>query len=98
MARLEYRLSQDPGGLAALRATIEQRYDALLSTTGLKVFDALILLAVGSSEPRAIRNSFERMRKPKQEMVTGRKVRLVRLRFGAHEAEQLSSLHTRNFM
>lgn len=100
MAHLEYRLSQDPGYLSALKAAIEQRYDALASSAGLneEVFDALILLAAGSTDPEAIRAGFERVQKLKQDMATGRKARLVRLGFAPAEAEQLSSLHTRNFM
>ncbi len=100
MAHLEYRLSQDPGYLSALKAAIEQRYDALASSAGLneEVFDALILLAAGSTDPEAIRAGFERVQKLKQDMATGRKARLVRPGFAPAEAEQLSSLHTRNFM
>jgi len=100
MAHLEYRLSQDPGYLSALKAAIEQRYDTLSTSAGLneEVFDALILLAAGSTEPDAIRAGFERVQKLKQEMAIGRKARLVRLGFAPDEAEQLSSLHTRNFM
>ncbi len=100
MAHLEYRLSQDPGYLSALKAAIEQRYDTLSASAGLneEVFDALILLAAGSSEPAAIRIGFERVQKLKQDMAIGRKARLVRLGFPPQEAEQLSSLHTRNFM
>ncbi len=100
MAHLEYRLSQDPGYLSALRAAIEQRYDALSASAGLneEVFDALILLAAGSSAPEAIRAGFARVQKLKQDMATGRKARLVRLGFDADEAERLSGLHTRNFM
>lgn len=100
MAHLEYRLSQDPGYRSALKAAIEQRYDALSASAGLneEVFDALIVLAAGSSEPDAIRIGFERVQKLKREMATGRKARLVRLGFAPREAEQLSSLHTRNFM
>ena len=100
MAHLEYRLSQDPGYLSALKAAIEQRYDTLSASAGLneEVFDALILLAAGSTAPQAIRQGFERVQKLKQDMATGRKARLVRLGFDAEEAERLSGLHTRNFM
>ncbi len=100
MAHLEYRLSQDPGYLSALKAAIEQRYDTLSSSAGLneEVFDALILLAAGSTKPEAIRAGFKRVQKLKQDMAIGRKARLVRLGFAPDEAEQLSSLHTRNFI
>ena len=100
MAHLEYRLAQDPGYQSSLKAAIEQRYDTLSASGGLneEVFDALILLAAGSTEPEAIRTGFERVQRLKQDMATGRKARLVRLGFSAGEAERLSGLHTRNFM
>lgn len=100
MAHLEYRLSQDPGYQSALKAAIEQRYDTLASSSGLneEVFDALILLAAGDTDPASIARGFARVQRLKQEMATGRKARLVRLGFPADEAERLSGLHTRNFM
>lgn len=100
MAHLEYRLAQDPGYIASLRAAIEQRYDALSASAGLneEVFDALILLAAGDTTPAAIRQGFARVQQLKQDMGTGRKARLVRLGFPAEEAERLSGMHTRNFM
>lgn len=100
MAHLEYRLSQDPGYHASLRAAIEQRYDELSSSAGLneEVFDALILLAAGSTEAAAIKAGFARVQKLKQDMATGRKARLTKLGFASAEAERLADLHTRNFM
>ncbi len=100
MAHLEYRLSQDPGYIASLRAAIEQRYDALSASAGLneEVFDALVLLAAGDTTPQAIRTGFARVQQLKQDMGTGRKARLTRLGFTPDEAERLSGLHTRNFM
>ncbi len=100
MAHLEYRLSQDPGYQSALKAAIEQRYDTLSASAGLneEVFDALILLAAGGSDAASIQHGFARVQRLKQDMAVGRKARLVRLGFPAHEADRLSGLHTRNFM
>ena len=100
MAHLEYRLAQDPGYQSSLRAVVEQRFDELASSAGLneEVFDALILLAAGSTEPAAIEAGFARVQRLKQEMATGRKARLARLGFTREEAERLSAMHTRNFM
>ena len=100
MAHLEYRLSQDPGYQSALKAAIEQRYDTLSASAGLneEVFDALILLAAGDTDAASVQRGFSRVQKLKQEMAVGRKARLVRLGFPAHEADRLSGLHTRNFM
>ncbi len=100
MAHLEYRLSQDPGYIASLRAAVEQRYDVLAASAGLneEVFDALILLAAGDTTPAAIQKGFARVQQLKQDMGTGRKARLTRLGFPPDEAERLSGMHTRNFM
>ncbi len=100
MAHLEYRLSQDPGYIASLRAAVEQRYDVLAASAGLneEVFDALILLAAGDTSPAAIKKGFARVQQLKQDMGTGRRARLARLGFPTDEAERLSGLHTRNFM
>ena len=100
MAHLEYRLSQDPGYIASLRAAVEQRYDVLAASAGLneEVFDALILLAAGDTTPAAIAKGFARVQQLKQDMGTGRKARLTRLGFPPDEAERLSGMHTRNFM
>jgi hypothetical protein len=72
----------------------------LSNTGGLneEVFDALVLLAAGEWTPRAIEAGFAKVQALKQDMAQGRQLRLNRLGFSESDAEQLSSLHTRNFM
>ncbi|VTU21147.1 hypothetical protein H4CHR_00728 [Variovorax sp. PBS-H4] len=100
MGHLEYRLSRQPGFHSALQAAIRQRHDDLAATAGLneEVFDALVLLAAGRSDATSVRSGFARVQELKREMASGRKARLVRLGFASREAEELSALHTRNFM
>ncbi len=100
MAHLEYRLGVEPALLGRLRNAIEQRYEALASTTGLndEVFDALVLLAAGGLAPGAVQRGHAAVQQLEREMAAGRRARLLRLGFAADEAQRLADLHTRNFM
>ena len=99
-AHLEHRVALDPSLAARLRAAVEQRYEALRSSTGLNadVFDALVLLAAGRFTATAIESGWAHVQELQDVMHEGRRRRLVRLGFTAEEAGELSSLHTRNFM
>ena len=70
------------------------------TTAGLndEVFDALVLLAAGALEPRAIARGWAAVQELQAEMDDRRRARLARLGFTAGEAAELSALHTRNFM
>jgi hypothetical protein len=83
-----------------LRAAVERRHDALLESAGLnqRVFDALVLLAAGEWQPKAIARGYAAVAELQAAMDDGRQRRLVRLGFPPHEAAALSALHTRNFM
>lgn len=100
LAHLQRHASLDPTLRPRLAAAVERRHDALRHTAGLneEVFDALVLLAAGSWEPRAVGAGWERVAGLQAEMDHGRRVRLLRLGFAEAEAERLSGLHTRNFM
>ena len=79
---------------------MERRHAALLTTAGLndEVFDALVLLAAGALEPRAIERGWAAVQVLLAEMDEHRRARLARLGFTEGEAAELSALHTRNFM
>jgi len=100
MAHLERHLGRDPALRAGLASAVRRRHDALAETAGLndEVFDALILLAAGGFEPERVRAGFDAVVALGQEMHAGRRMRLLRLGFDRAEAEELSSLHTKNFM
>jgi hypothetical protein len=100
MSHLAEHAQRDPTLLARLASAIRERHDALRATAGLnaEVFDALIVLAAGSLEPDAIARGHAAVVELLAQMDAGRKLRLRRLGFGARDAEELSALHTRNFM
>ncbi|MBS1810856.1 MAG: hypothetical protein JST84_22010 [Acidobacteria bacterium] len=97
---LQYQLAGDLTLRGRLAMAINRRHDALSQTAGLneEIFDALILLAAGSWRPEAIADGFAKVQTLKTEMHAGRKARLKKLGFSLEQADELSALHTRNFM
>ncbi len=100
MTHLLARLEQEPEFRSQLAQAVQTRNDTLLASSGLneEVFDALIVLAAGAFTPQAIAQGYLRVQQLMRDMAEGRQARLEKLGFGAAEAAQLSSLHTRNFM
>ncbi len=100
LAHLGQHLSRDPGFRPRLADAVRRRHDVLRHTAGLneEVFDALLLMAAGSWEHEALRQGSQHLFQLIQEMDDGRRKRLTRLGFSESEAEELSLLHTRNFM
>jgi hypothetical protein len=100
LAHLQRHVTRDPSLRSRLRAAVEGRFRALQHTAGLneEVFDALVVLAAGSWAPHDLRRGFDAVVALKDDMDHGRRVRLERLGFPPDEAEDLSGLHTRNFM
>lgn len=100
LSHLVEQTSQDSGLLDRLESAIRDRHDALATTSGLneEVFDALVLIGAGKWEPEALRAGWRRVQALEGSMQAGRRARLVRLGFPEDRAEELASLHTRNFM
>jgi len=100
MAHLQHVLAVDPGQRGRLATAVHRRHDALADTAGLndEVFDALVVLAAGSWDLEAVAAGFVRVQALEAEMADGRRRRLSKLGFTTAEADELSSLHTRNFM
>jgi len=100
MTHLMARLELEPEFRTRLALAVQARNDALAGTSGLneEVFDALILLAAGEFTATAIAQGYLRVQQLMRDMAEGRQARLEKLGFGEAEAQQLSSLHTRNFM
>jgi hypothetical protein len=100
MAHLEYQLQRDPELRGRLALAVESRYDTLAQTSGLneEVFDALVLLAAGGWSTRQIASGFDKVQGLKEDMASGRQMRMKRLGFESDEARRLAALHTRNFM
>jgi hypothetical protein len=100
MSHLREHLQASPSLAGALMNAVRQRHDSLRHTAGLnvEVFDALVLLAAGSWERADIGIGYDAVSTLVQEMHSGRKKRLLKLGFSDAEAEEMSALHTRNFM
>jgi hypothetical protein len=100
VAHTAHLAGSDPGYLGTLRRSVERRHAVLQDTAGLnaEVFDSLVLLAAGSWEPAAIRRGWRAVRDLQARMDEGRRRRLAAIGFPDGEAEELSALHTRNFM
>lgn len=100
MAHLREHIAGDPGLKEQLGNAVRRRHDALRHTAGLnaEVFDALVLMAAGSWSPADIRRGHERVIQLTRDMHEGRRKRLISLGFDDAQADELSSLHTRNFM
>lgn len=100
MGHLTEHASIEPDLLPRLARAVERRHVELQSSAGLndEVFDALVVLAAGSLEPAAIERGWVAVQELQREMDDARRGRLARLGFSEGEADELSSLHTRNFM
>lgn len=100
VAHTTHVVRHDPVFLGRLRGAIERRHDALRETSGLNesVYDALVLLAAGSWEPKAIRRGWRAVQDLQSRMDQGRRRRLAAIGFPDDEAVELSALHTHNFM
>jgi hypothetical protein len=100
LAHLSQHLGTDASLRPRLADAIRRRHEALRHTSGLnaEVFDALLLMAAGSWEHADLREGYRRVMQLTRDMDEGRQKRLMRLGFTEREAEELSGLHTRNFM
>lgn len=100
MSHLREHILQEPALKERLSNAVHRRHDELQHTAGLnsEVFDALILLAAGSWRPEDLRRGHAAVVQLLRDMQEGRTMRLTRLGFDETEADELSSLHTRNFM
>jgi hypothetical protein len=100
MAHLREHMGRDASLQDRLRGAVLRRHDALQHTAGLnaEVFDALLLMAAGSWDLADLRRGHDRVLDLVRDMHEGRKKRLIRLGFNQADADQLSALHTKNFM
>ena len=100
MSHLRDHIQGEPSILATLMNAVRRRHETLRHTAGLnaEVFDALVLLAAGSWECTDIGRGHAAVSALNQEMHVGRKRRLLKLGFSDADAEEMSALHTRNFM
>ena len=100
MSHLREHLRAQPSLAATLMNSVRRRHESLRHTAGLnaEVFEALVLLAAGSWDSADIARGHGSVSTLVQEMHSGRKRRLLKLGFSDADAEEMSALHTRNFM
>lgn len=100
MSHLREHLRAFPALGGELMNSVRRRHEALRHTAGLndEVFDALVLLAAGSWDSADIGRGHDAVSALAREMHSGRKRRLLKLGFTDADAEEMSALHTRNFM
>jgi hypothetical protein len=100
MAHLREHIKADPSVCETLSNAVRRRHEALRHTAGLnaEVFDALILMAAGSWQHPDLARGYDEVSGLIRHMHEGRRKRLIRLGFNESEADELSALHTRNFM
>ena len=100
MSHLREHLEAEPSMRETLMNAVRRRHESLRHTAGLnaEVFDALLLLAAGSWDCADIGKGHDAVSALVQEMHNGRKRRILKLGFSNAESEEISALHTRNFM
>jgi hypothetical protein len=100
MAHLREHISANPSVREMLTNAVHRRHEALRHTAGLnsEVFDALVLMAAGSWEPESLGRGHDEVAALIQNMHMSRRKHLIQLGFDDTAAEEMSSLHTRNFM
>jgi TusA-related sulfurtransferase len=100
IAHVRERLRAEPVREQELVAAAEERVAALQATSGanLPLAEALAVLAGGGTEPSQLARGVEAVRTLFQEMAERRVHRLQQLGLSAAAAEQISALHTPNFM
>jgi TusA-related sulfurtransferase len=100
MAHLRHALTKDRGLYARLEQAVRRRAATLSELSGAPepVQDALIVLAAGGTEPSQIRRGHDAYRELLHTMHINRVKRLEHAGFTPVEAQQLSDLHTPNFM
>ena len=100
LAHLRRHAGEDAQLLPRLATAMRRRHSELAQTAGLntRVFEALTVMAAGGFSPEQIASGHARVMRLQADMDGARRASLRKLGFAADEAEELSRLHTRNFM
>ena len=93
-------LSADPDRAVVLRRAVEQRAEFLAQTSGATphVEEALVILAAGGTSPGSLPDGVRAVRQLHETMHRRRVGRLRQLGFDEAAANEISELHTANFM
>jgi TusA-related sulfurtransferase len=100
MAHVRYYLAQDPAHYEELRAAVRQRADFMSAVTEVspRVQEALAVLAAGGLDPERLGEGTRRVRALMDDMHAHRLQRLRKAGFTEAQADEMSRLHTPNFM
>jgi hypothetical protein len=100
IAHLRYFLAEDPAHFEELRTAVKKRADVMASVTEVspRVQDALAVLAAGGLDPARLGDGTRKVRDLIAEMHVHRLKRLTLAGFTESQAEEISRLHTPNFM
>jgi TusA-related sulfurtransferase len=100
MAHVRYYLTQSPAHYEELRAAVRQRAAVLPTVTEVspRVQEALAVLAGGGADPDRLAAGTGRVHTLLEEMHAHRLQRLQAAGFTPEQAEEMSRLHTPNFM
>ena len=100
MAHVRYYLTRDPAHYEELRASVRQRAAFMSAVTEVspRVQEALAILAAGGLDPARLAEGTGLVRALMEEMHAHRLQRLQVAGFTPEQAEEISRLHTPNFM
>jgi TusA-related sulfurtransferase len=100
MAHVRYYLTQDPGHYEELRAAVRQRaaFMSAITEVSPRVQEALAILAAGGLDPHRLGDGIHSVRALLEEMHVHRLQRLQAAGFTPEQADEMSRLHTPNFM
>jgi TusA-related sulfurtransferase len=100
IAHLRYYLGEDPAHFEELRAAVRRRAEVMASVTEVspRVQEALAVLAAGGLDPKRLGEGTRKVRELIAEMHAHRLRRLTQSGFTSEQAEEISRLHTPNFM
>ncbi len=100
VVHVRHALAHDATLARRLEDAVRRRSATLHGVGGVPapIQDALVVLAAGSDEPRALARGHEAFQALLAEMHDGRAKRLMHAGFNSDEAERISMLHTPNFM
>jgi TusA-related sulfurtransferase len=100
MAHVRYYLSRDPAHYEELRASVRRRAAFMSAVTEVspRVQEALAVLAAGGLDPDRLAEGMGQVRALMDEMHAHRLQRLQAAGFTPGQAEEISRLHTPNFM
>jgi TusA-related sulfurtransferase len=100
LAHVRHALAHDPALYGRLEAAVRRRAATLHGAGGVPfaLQDALVVLAAGGDDPRAVARGHDAFRALLETMDLGRRRRLEHAGFTPAQAATLSDLHTPNFM